>query len=54
VIVEMVEKKKYIAARRIKSGLQALWAADIKPRSTVEAAKRDLQEYAIKRGWQRV
>jgi 3,4-dihydroxy-2-butanone 4-phosphate synthase len=44
--------KKWVSVREKKSGIQKLWAKDLKPRSTFELAEKDLRTYAIKRGWQ--
>ncbi|MCL2270891.1 MAG: HNH endonuclease [Treponema sp.] len=46
-------KSKWVPARETKHGPRRL-RANLKMRSALEAAKKDLYEYAIKRGWQRI
>jgi len=46
-------RKRWIAVRETKTGLQELWAKKIKARNKFEDAQRDLREYAIFRGWQK-
>jgi len=46
-------KKRWIAVRETKNGLQELRAECIKSRLKFEAAQDDLKKYALERGWQK-
>jgi hypothetical protein len=55
IMIEQIPgKKKYFAVRETKFGLRKLRAKDLKARTSLEAAQKDLYEYAMKRGWQRI
>jgi hypothetical protein len=48
------KNKRYVPARETKHGVMMLRSANLKPRKTVEEARKDLAEYAQKRGWFRL
>lgn len=45
--------KRYISVRDSKHGARQLQAVSLKPRKTADEARKDLSEYALKRGWLR-
>jgi len=57
VIAEIIDKKgkkKYVAVRKTKNGLCRMYSKKIKQKATIEEAQRDLYDYALHRGWQRI
>jgi len=47
-------KERYYAVRENKHGVYRLRVKTLKTRATFEEAQRDLYEYALRRGWQRI